>query len=265
VNLPLNVSIRELLDRAVSQMTSTASYDRRQVPHPWPFTFMDLLTSSDHPHPFMLIVGENHIDEVHKYAYYYSSLLRKRCWYLCLESTPMASMLSMLSLASGVPRHDLLDLKVAPPHFAALNEGLAALYQTHCTFSLASPMDLTGLVSLAKTVKKQGGVEVLIIDALHRVEFEHGKVSTPTEQRWISQVLRAVAHAGELTVVAGFNRPGDSFADLPSDSTFFCELPEKEETDEGRLRRPKAALASPWRFLLSTLWGGHKKQQPNDR
>lgn len=81
-------------------------------------------------------------------------------------------------------------------------------------------MNLAALV-LAKTVKKEG-VDILFIDALHRIEFERGRASTPAEQRLISQVLRAVAHAGELSVVAGFNRLGDQFPDLYSDSTFYC-------------------------------------------
>ena len=52
-------------------------------------------------------------------------------------------------------------------------------------------------------------------------DFEQERASSPTEQRWISQVLTSVAHAGELTVVAGFNRFGDQFPDLYSDSTFI--------------------------------------------
>ena len=56
-----------------------------------------------------------------------------------------------------------------------------------------------------------------------RVEFWREGASSPTEQRWISQVLMAVAHAGELTVVAGFNRPHVPFPDLVADSVSYCE------------------------------------------
>jgi hypothetical protein len=51
-------------------------------------------------------------------------------------------------------------------------------------------------------------------------DFRQGLGFDPAEQRWISQVLTAVAHAGELTVVAGHYRPGVPFPDLISDSTF---------------------------------------------
>jgi len=131
--------------------------------------------------------------------------------------------LSMLGLASGVPRQDLLSLKIAPPHFGALNDGAAELYEADCKFSLAPPTDFAGIVSLAKILRKQEGVEVLLIDAFHRIVFERGRDSTPAEQRRISQVLTAMAHAGELTVVAGFNRPHVSFPDLVADSVSYCE------------------------------------------
>jgi replicative DNA helicase len=217
-----NVSMRELVEQAVSQMTSCPSYSERPKAKPWDFAFMDFLTSNARPNQLMLVVGESYLDEVQKYAYYYATKLKKKCWYIS-ESTPMPHVLSMLSLASGIPREDLLDLKVAPPDFGTLNDGAAELCEADCRFSLKPSSYLADIVSLAKTVKKQEGVEVLLIDALHRIEYERGRTSTPAEQGLISQVLRAVAHAGELTVIAGFHRPGDPFADLASDSTFFCD------------------------------------------
>ena len=191
---------------------------------------MGFLTSNARPNQFMLVVGENSADEIQKYCYYYATKLRKKCWYLCIESTPMFNVLSMLSLASGVPRQDILSLKVAPPHFGALNDGAAELCEAECRFSQSPPIDLAAIVALAKTLSKQEGAEVLFIDALHRVQFEHGRASSPAEQRWISQALRAVAHAGELTVVAGLIRPGDQFPDLDCDSVYYCEPSEKRET-----------------------------------
>ena len=182
---------------------------------------MDFLASKARPNQLLLVVGENYLDEVQRYAYYYATKLKKRCWYLCLESTPLLSVLSMLSLTSGIPREDLLDLKVAPPDFGALNDGAAELYISDCRFSLAPSIDLSALVSLAKQLKKRGGGEVLFIDALHRIDLERGRASTPKEQRWISQVLRAVAHAGEIVVIAGFNRRGDPSPDLDSDTMYF--------------------------------------------
>jgi hypothetical protein len=65
---------------------------------------------------------------------------------------------------------------------------------------------MNAIVSLEKMVKKKA-VVVLLVDSLHHVEFEQGRPSTPTEQRCISQVLRAMAHAGELTAVAGYHLP----------------------------------------------------------
>jgi hypothetical protein len=182
---------------------------------------MDFLTSKARPNHLLLVVGENYLDEVQRYAYYYVTKLKKKCWYLCLDSTPLLNVLSMLKLASGIPLENLVSLKIPPPHFGAFNDGAAELYEADCRFSLVPPTDLAALVSLAKTVKKQ--VEVLIVDDLHRIEFERGRDSTPKEQHWISQVLRAVAHAGELTVIAGFNRPHVPFPDLVADSVSYCE------------------------------------------
>lgn len=122
-DLPANVSIQELINEAVSKMTSATSDDSRQDPRPWDCAFMEFLTANAWPNPFNLIVGENYIGEVQKHAYYYSSVLGRKCWYICLGSTPMLNLLSMLNLASGVPRRNLLDLKIPPPYFAALNEG----------------------------------------------------------------------------------------------------------------------------------------------
>ena len=214
--------MRELLEQAVSQMTSTTSYDSRLKVEPWDYSIMEPLTQTGQPNSFLLIVGEDYLNEVQRHACYYAAKQRKRCWYLCLESTPMLNMLSMLNLASGVPRRNLLDLKVPPPYFGALNDGAAELYKADCRFSVAPPADLASIVSLAKQLRSEG-IEVLLVDALHRIEFGKGRASTSTEQRWVAQALRAVAHASELTVIAGFHRLGDPFADLPSDSTFFCE------------------------------------------
>ncbi len=215
--------MRELVDQAVSQMTSNPSYDVRPTAKPWDCAFMDFLTSNARQNQLMLVVGENHLDEVQRYAYYYATKSKKRCWYLCLQSTPILNVLSMLSLASGIQREDLLDLKVAPSDFGALNDGAAELYEADCRFSLAPPTDLGDILSLAKMVKRQEAVEVLIIDALHRIEFEQGNDSTPKEQHWTSQVLMALAHAGELTVIAGFHRPHVPFPDLVADSVSYCE------------------------------------------
>ena len=99
-----NVSIRELLEKAVSNMTTAALYEKRQNPKPWDHVLMPFLTQSDQANPFMLVIGENYLDEVQKHAYYYSTILGKKCWYLCNESAPMACMLSMLSLSSGIPK-----------------------------------------------------------------------------------------------------------------------------------------------------------------
>ena len=75
---------------------------------------MDFLTSKARPNQLLLVVGENYLDEVQRYAYYYAAKLKKRCWYISLDSTPLLNVLSMLSFASGIPREDLLDLKVSP-------------------------------------------------------------------------------------------------------------------------------------------------------
>jgi hypothetical protein len=222
-DLPPNVSMRDLLDQTVSKMATAISDDALQDPRPWDCAFMSFLTANARPNQFMLVLGENYLDEVQKYAYYYATKLRKKCWLLSCESTPMLNVLSMLALASGIGRRDLLSLTIPAPCFAALNDALETLYKADCKFSIAPPRDLASIVCLAKTLKKQEGVEVLFVDALHRIEFEPGKPSSPTEQRWISQVLTAVAHAGELTIVAGCDRPDEQFPDLAADSEYYCE------------------------------------------
>ena len=88
-------------------------------------------------------------------------------------------------------------------------------------------------------MKQKEGVEVLIIDALHFVEFEHGRQANETKQRRISQVMQAVAHAGELTVVAGINRPSDQFPDLASDSVFYCEQSGMKDPERGEIEQPQ--------------------------
>ena len=160
--LPPNVTMRELLTQAVSRMTSATSYDPLDKVERWDGAFMEFMTSSGYINPFMLIVGESYLDEIQKYAYYYATKLKKKCWYLCLETEPMPNVLSMLNLASGIPLEDLLSFKVAPPTFGALNDGAAEIYKADCWFSLTPPLDLDTIVSLAKRVKKEG-VEVLFI------------------------------------------------------------------------------------------------------
>ena len=70
-SLPPNVSMRELLEQAVSQMTSTTSYDSRLKVEPWDYSIMEPLTQTNQPNPFLLIVGEEYLDEVQRHAYYY--------------------------------------------------------------------------------------------------------------------------------------------------------------------------------------------------
>ena len=253
--VPPNVSIRELLKEAFSKMTTAASYGGQQEVEPFDSAFMNLLTQSDQPNPFLLVVGENYLDEIQQHAYYYSAKLGKRCWYLCLESTPMTCVLSTLSLSSGIPIEVLQSSRIPPPYFPAFNEGAAELYAADLTFCPLLSADIGTIVSLAKYLKRNKGVEVLLIDALHRVEFEPGKISSPTEQRWISQVLRAVAHAGELTVVAGFHLPGVPFPDLAADSVYHCESTKRKEVvSQGRISQVAASIiakfASGWKRLV---------------
>lgn len=134
---------------------------------------------------------------------------------------------SILTLATGIPEKVLSSGKIPPPYFPELNAGAEELYGCDCRFYDA-PRDLAGFISLAKYVKKSEGAEVIVIDALHRMEWEPGQLSNQRQHRFMSEVLRSVAHAGELTVVAGFNRLHVPFPDLASDSTFHCEPLEKE-------------------------------------
>jgi len=183
---------------------------------------MEFVTAADTPNPSMLIVGEDYHDQVRRHAYYFTAKLGMKCAYICLESEPMLNVRSMLSLATGIPEKVLSSGKIPPRYFPELNDGARELHHCDCWF-YDGPRDLAGVISLAKYLKKTEGAEVIVIDALHRIEFEPGKLSSPSQHRFISEVLCSVAHVGELTVVAGYNRPHVPFPDLVADSVSYCE------------------------------------------
>jgi len=183
---------------------------------------MEFVTAADRPNPSMLIVGEDYPNQVLRHAYYFTAKLGKRCAYICLESEPLLNVRSMLSLATGIPEKVLSGGRIPPRYFPELNDGARELYHSDCRF-YDVPIDLGRLISLAKHLKTKEHTEVIVIDALHHIEFEPGKLSNPSQHRFISEVLCSVAHAGELTIVGGYNRPHVPFPDMAADSVSYCE------------------------------------------
>jgi hypothetical protein len=148
---------------------------------PWDCALMEFMTSAYRSNPSMLIVGEDYLDQVLRHAYYFTAKLGMKCAYLCLESDPVRNVRSMLSLATGISHKVLASDKVPRCYFPDLNDGAQELYHCDCQFYDA-PLDIGRFVSLAKHLKTEH-TEVIVIDALHQIEFEPGKLSSPSHHR----------------------------------------------------------------------------------
>jgi hypothetical protein len=189
---------------------------------------MSMLTDATNPFALHLVNGMDYLSWVTQYAYYYAVGLGMRTAILCLESRPITHLLSLIALGSGIPKTDLFTLQVCREHFVALNRALEQLYVNNPIFFENSFLDLDGLISLIRHLKKHEDVETVIIDALHQVRFDGDTPATRAEQRLISSVLQSTAHVGQFHIIAGFYDPYVPFANLPADSGIYCG-PEGDE------------------------------------
>ena len=204
-SLPPLVTARELLAQVADSLKLKPEDGRLE--RPGDCEFMSLLAEATNPYPLHLVNGGNHLEWVRKYAFYYSMGLGKKTAFVCLESRPLSSILSLISLASGIPKTDLHSLQVCRSHFEALNRALEQVWVTNPRFCEPRSLDMNGLIRLIRNLKKHAGVETVIIDALHQVRFDGDTPATRAEQRLISSVLRSTAHVGKLRIVAGFCDP----------------------------------------------------------
>jgi hypothetical protein len=221
---------------------------------------MRLLTDATNPYPLHLVNGADYLAWLAKYAFYYSVGLGMKTAVVCVESRPLTHLLSLIALGSGIPKTDLFTLQVCRVQFEALNRGLEQLWVANPLFFEQSPLDLNGLISLIRHLKKHEAVEVVIVDALHKVRFDGDTPATRDEQRLISTVLQSTAHVGRFHIIAGFYDPYFPFADLPADSAFYCG----PEGDEAVKPEPKRiaiaglamAIVGRLRTFCSSLFRG---------
>ena len=216
-------SMRELLEQALAKMTLIHPHETGEILKPYDCSSVELLTLGEPPHPLMVVSGANYQEAVRKHCFDFAVQEKKKTAFLCDKATPLQSVLSLVSLATGLSQSDPDEFRVSPKHFALLNEALSALYDVDLTFCQTTPLKIDSVIALARRLKKQEGVEVFVVEGLHHIELESGKQTSQTEQRFVSALLRSVAHIGELTIVAGHYSPDDPFADLSCDSVFYCE------------------------------------------
>jgi hypothetical protein len=238
--LPPFVTARDLLNQIVDSLQLKPEESRLE--QQCDCEYMRLLTDATNPYPLHLVNGADYLGWVRKYSYYYSVGLGMKTAVVCLESKPLANVVSLLSLASGIPQRDLFSLQVCRSHFGTLNRALEELDVSNPLFFEGWRLDLNGLISLIRYLKKHEAVETVIIDALHQVHSERDKPATRAEQRLISSVLQSTAHVGHFHVVAGFYDPCVPFPNLLSDSAFYCGSGQRETT-EAEPRR--IAIAAP--------------------
>ena len=111
-----------------------------------------------------------------------------------------------------------------PPRlFGNLNDALSELYLTDLTYYKMPSLNIDQVITLAKRLKKREGIEVIVMDALHRIDIQSSERTSQTERRFISSALKSVAHVGKMIIVGGYSTPDDPFAALVADSVFHCE------------------------------------------
>jgi hypothetical protein len=184
---------------------------------------MPLIASADCRHPLLLINGANYLDAIQKHCFYFALRRRLKTAFLCVVSQPLQSVLSLISLGSGIQRSGNGNLPLTPRLFPALNDSLSELYAADLAYYQIFPSLMDQVFALARRLSKEEGVEVLIVDALDCIEVKLGVPTSQMERRLISSLFKSTAHIGEMTIAAGYNVPDDAFADLAADSVFHCE------------------------------------------
>jgi hypothetical protein len=239
--LPPIITARELLDQVVDSLKVKPEESRLE--EPCDCEYMRLLTDATNPYPLHLVNGGDYLNWVSQYAYYYSVGLGMKTAIVCVESKPLTHLLSLIALATGIPKTDLQTLSVCREHFGSLNHGLEQLWVPNPLFCESPQIDLNGLIALIKHLKKHQDVEAVIVDALHLIRFDRKNPATRAKQRLISSVLRSTAHVGKLQIVAGFYDPEIDFPTLAADSVFHCGSGENETVKADQRRIAIASLA----------------------
>lgn len=217
--LPALITARDLLVQVVDSLKLKPEESRLEKP--CDCEYMALLSDANTQYPLHLVNGGDYLNWVRRYGYY-SCLSQRKTVFLCSESRPLSTMLSLLSLASGIPQGDLLSLRVCRTQFEALNRALENLYLANPGFCEFSPIDFSELLALIRRMKKHVGVETVAIDALHHVRFDVEGQATNAEQSLITRLIQSTAHMAKLTIVAGFYDPEVEFPDLHGDTIFHC-------------------------------------------
>ncbi|HUI72197.1 MAG TPA: hypothetical protein VL354_16880 [Spirochaetia bacterium] len=102
----------------LKQVVDSLKVRHAALREPFDDEYVAALTDVDVPHPLLLINGADYRKWVGKYGLYFAPL--KETGFVCVESKPLPFMLSLISLASGIPEEDLLTLSVCRQHFEAL-------------------------------------------------------------------------------------------------------------------------------------------------
>ena len=241
------LSARELLNQIVDSLE--VKHDGNQLEQPCDCEYMSLLTEAADPCPFHLVNGGDYLSWVNKYGYYFSACRLMQTAFICLESKPLTNLLSMVSLATGIPKTDLFSLHVCRSDFGALNRGLTELYIANPLFCELPRLDLNELIALIRHLKKNEDVETVVIDALHRVRIDAERLATRTEQGLISSVLKSTAKVGKLRIVAGFYDPDVEFPDIHGDTVLYCGSLQKAGPPQRQAAITQRATAT-----LKTIW-----------
>lgn len=245
------ISARDLLNQVVDSLE--VKWAQSKLEQSCDCGYMSLLTDAADPYPLHLVNGGDYLNWVSKYAFYYSIGLGMKTAFICLESRPITHMLSLVSLASGIPQADLRTLSVCREHFAELNLGAEQIYVANPLFSEPPLLDLNELIALIRWLKKHHSVEAIVIDALQRVRFDGEKQPTKSEQELISLILLSTARVGKLRIVAGFYDPEVEFPNIHGDTVFYCGSLQQAEAQTGRRQTPVAKMKAIWTYCRTFL------------
>ena len=249
IYLPPPISSRDLLNQVVDSLE--VKQDESQLEQSCDFEYMSLLTDTTNPYPLHLVIGGDYLIWVSKYAFYHTIGLGMKTALICLESRSITHLLSLVSLATGIPHADLRTLSVFREHFAELNVGAEQIYAANPLFSEPPLLDLNGLIASIKRLKKHYAVEAIVIDALHKVRFDGEKQATKNEQSLMSSILKSTAHVGNLRIVAGFYDPEVKFPNLAADTVFQCDSMQQAEAQAGH---PQTAVAKRVAAKMKAIW-----------
>jgi hypothetical protein len=213
----LSVSVRELLDQALNYMKSKPSHQVK-TEKPFDADGMEVITSVDCPYPMLMVVGKKYQPWVLKHAHYCAVKRSRQVAFVCFDDKPLYYLIGLLALSAGISHRSLYSFQVPPRLFGTLNDAFGELYDTNLVFH--ERMDFEDFPRFARSLKETG-VEVIIIDALHSITIGEKPV-TRMRRLYISSALQEVAHAYQMTIVAGC-KYDDRFPSYFGDSVLHCD------------------------------------------